>query len=588
MLRISRLLELLGYSDSPHFRTSESQFEPESVHVFRLAKERSGEKFSVKGFYVFETGTAPALAAKPAVCVAEAPHIADAQKLHRRIWNLGSIPFLIVRLPDQIRVYSGFRYQHRSDSGIILQEESESESRLRSKLGDFSASSIDSASIWRAQRDELDTRHRVDTKLLANLEDLARALARHCDPPLELSIAHALIGKFVYLRYLRDRNILDDEWLAKHKIGLDTIFGPHTTVKDLARLVEALEKRFDGNVFHLDLGPMSQLNDSHVQLVASVFAGDKILTDEAKFALQLHLQFQAYDFRHIPVETLSSIYEQFLHSQKKGRSEGAYYTPEVLADYLLSEVNSIQQLRPGMHFLDASAGSGIFLVLAYRRLIELELQRTGSIEPMRLREILLESIYGVERQRDACNVAMFSLILTLLNYVEPPALHANEDFRFPNLLEEERILCGDFFNPRLNLPVPSGGFDFVVGNPPWIELKPASKGEGHVREWISKEKLIAGNRVADAFAVKAGRLLSDDGVAGFVLPATTLFTLEGKRFRRKFFTEFSIARVTNLANLRGNLFGGRVKQPTTTLIFRKGTRERHSEPILHIGPFAAN
>lgn len=589
MLETGELVELLGY-EAPHFRTDESAFEPEAVHYFRLAKEKDkkSERFGVKGFYVFETGKTEAewLPAKPAVCVAEALSVAEAKKLHRRIWNLGNVPFLIVRLPDQVRVYCGFRYD---EAELILQEESESKTRLRTVLNDFTAYSIDSARIWQAQRERLDTEHRVDTSLLANLKELAKALAIYCTPRLNLPTAHALIGKFVYLRYLRDRNILDDEWLKKRRIDLTRVFGPAATVSELARLVEVLEARFNGDVFHLEFGSGSQLNDSHVRLVASVFAGDDIQANEIHFVQQLHLKFQAYDFRRIPVETLSSIYEQFLHAQEKGRSEGAYYTPEVVADYILSEVNTVRQLVPGAHILDASAGSGVFLVLAYRRLIELERRRTGAIEPMRLREILLESIYGVERQPDACNVAVFSLILTLLNYVDPPALHANEDFKFPDLLnKDQRIFCDDFFNPKLKLPVPKGGFDFVVGNPPWIELKPNSKGEEHARSWISEEESIAGNRVADAFALKAGRLLSEEGVAGLLLPATTLFTLEGKRFRQDFFTEFSVARVTNLANLRQNLFGGRINQPATTMVFRKDAQQRDRQAILHLAPFAAN
>lgn len=587
MLQLSKILELLGYSDSPHFRTKESQFEPESVHYFRLAKEQNGEKFSVKGFYVFNTAKGSSLAAKPAVCVAEATNLKDAAKLHRRIWNLGNVPFLIIKLPDQIRIYSGFQYEPTSDSGLIVQENSTNQTRLRSTLSDFSAESVDSARIWHAQRERLDTRNRVDSKLLANLKDLEQALAKYCVPQLDPATAHALIGKFVYLRYLRDRNILDDQWLRKRRVDLEDVFGPHATVKGLARVVEALETRFNGDVFHIELGLDSPLNDSHVRLVASVFAGDRIHLDESRFILQLHLKFQAYDFQHIPVETLSSIYEQFLHAQQKGKSQGAYYTPEILADYLLSEVETVRRLEIGMTILDASAGSGVFLVLAYRRLIELELKRNGSIEPTRLKEILLESIYGVERQGDACNVATFSLILTLLNYVSPPALHANEDFKFPNLLKK-RIFCDDFFNPNLKLPIPKSGFDLVIGNPPWIELKPDSKGEQYARQWIENEESIAGNRVADAFAVKAGRLLSEEGVGGLLLPASTLFNLEGKRFRQGFFKEFSVARITNLANLRGNLFGGRVIQPATTLVFQKDAEEQRSRPILHYAPYAAN
>lgn len=593
MLPLNEILKILGYADSSHFRTKERQFEPESVHHFRLAKDRQSEKFSVKGLYVFDTGKGAAisLAARPAVCVAAAPSIVDAKRLHRRIWNLGNVPFLIVRLPDQVRVYSGFLYDETGQEGLIIEEKSEAEATLLASLSDFTADSIDSARIWQAQRQRLDTRHRVDTKLLENLKNLAQALAKHCTPVLDLPTAHALIGKFVYLRYLRDRNILDDKWLSKRQIMLEQVFGPHATVAELSRLVDALEDRFNGDVFHLDLGPTTLVDDSHVRLVATVFSGDEIHEDETGFVLQLHLAFQRYDFRHIPVETLSSIYEQFLHAQIEAKSEGAFYTPEVLADYLISEINSVRQLEPGMTILDPSCGSGIFLVLAYRRLIELELdasnKRPGEIDPERLREILLNSIYGVERQRDACNVTTFSLILTLLNYVDPPALHANEHFKFPNLIKK-RIFCDDFFNPDLKLPIPKGGFDLVVGNPPWIELKPATKGEDHARAWISSAKLIAGNRVADAFAVKAGRLLSRQGVAGLLLPATTLFTLEGKHFRQKFFTEFLAARVTNLANLRGNLFGGRAFLPTTTLVFQKRNDESEIKPIIHYGPFAVN
>ena len=600
MLSVDCLTKLLGYADSEWFRTKESHFEPEAVQLFRLAKERTGEKFSVKGFYVLKTaaGKKAPLAPRPAVCVAEAPSAEDARKLHRRIWNLGNVPFLIVRLPGEVRVYCGFHYEQASDAGLILSETSGDERKLIATLADFSAASVDSARIWQAQRQHLETKRRVDATLLENLKHLAQALDKHCTPTLnDLALAHALIGKFVYLRYLRDRNILDDDWLAKHRINPDHVFGPAATVSELSKLVNALEARFNGDVFHIDFGPNCPLRDAHVQLVASVLAGSDVWTDATGYSYQLHLRFQAFDFRHIPVEMLSSIYEQFLHGQQKGKSEGAYYTPEVLADYLLSEINSVRSLQPGMTVFDPACGSGIFLVLAYRRLIELELaatkNHTGSLDPVRLREILLQSIYGVERQRDACNVAMFSLILTLLHYVKPPELHANGKFKFPALLNN-RIFCDDFFNPQLALPVPKRGFDVIAGNPPWIELKPETKGEEHARKWIAGEKVtkVKGNRVADAFAVKAGRLLANDGVAGLLLPATTLFNLEGKSFRQAFFTEFTVARVTNFANLRGNLFGkkseNRPTLPTTTLVFRKPDEARRARPIIHHGPFATN
>ena len=109
MLSVDALTKLLGYADSAYFRTSEKQFEPD------------GEKFHVKGFYVLKTanGEKHSLAPRPAVCVAEAPTPDDARKLHRRIWNLRNVPFLIVRLPGEVRVYCGFHYEQSQRSAVV-------------------------------------------------------------------------------------------------------------------------------------------------------------------------------------------------------------------------------------------------------------------------------------------------------------------------------------------------------------------------------------------------------------------------------------------------------------------------------------
>ena len=37
---------------------------------------------------------------------------------------------------------------------------------------------------------------------------------------------------------------------------------------------------------------------------------------------QTHLDFRRYDFAHIPIETLSVVYEQFLHAEDRGKNKG--------------------------------------------------------------------------------------------------------------------------------------------------------------------------------------------------------------------------------------------------------------------------
>ena len=60
--------------------------------------------------------------------------------------------------------------------------------------------------------------------------------------------------------------------------------------------------------------------------VAGIFKGDVI-------GRQMHIDFKPYDFEYLPIETLSVVYQQFLHSEGTGKQKGAYYTPIHLVKY---------------------------------------------------------------------------------------------------------------------------------------------------------------------------------------------------------------------------------------------------------------
>lgn len=86
-------------------------------------------------------------------------------------------------------------------------------------------------------------------------------------------------------------------------------------------------------------------------------------------------------------------------------------------------------------------------------------------------------------------------------------------------------------------------FDWIVGNPPWIELKKGkvSKADQQVWEWIqnkdSKKRYpVGGNQVAEAFAWKVMEHLTEEGQVALLLPAMTLFKDESTGFRKRFFT----------------------------------------------------
>src|SRR6266851_408340 len=94
---------------------------------------------------------------------------------------------------------------------------------------------------------------------------------------LPLSIVHALIGKYIYIRYRRDRNILSDQWFKQHNIDIDTVLGRNATVHGLRHLCTVLDDRFNGSIFPLDFDGENAPKDEHVEQVASIFKGDEQL-----------------------------------------------------------------------------------------------------------------------------------------------------------------------------------------------------------------------------------------------------------------------------------------------------------------------
>lgn len=591
MIGLNDLLKELDYIGSPNYCETDSPVHLETAHLLRAAREAG-----VKGVYVFKTSPheRESLSPRPLVYVAEANDLEQTRYIHRSVWNLGYAPFLIVLLPNQLRLYTGFNYApqatRQKEPGLLGQ--ADNLQRLVTLLSDFKASAIDSGLIWKSRYyKELDQGERVDKRLLRNLEKLGETLENDGVPR---EVGHALIGKYVYLSYLRSRRILTDEWMLSKKVDPPSIFSLNASVHSLENLVEILEDRLNGKIFPIDF---TQLRDQHISWVASVFGGSEVMASAPPPVHQLCLPFKVYDFRYIPVETLSSIYEQFIHDRKE---KGAIYTPEVLADYLLSEMESFKPLVRGMKVLDPACGSGVFLVLAYRRLIEKEIQRTGAegrLRPELLRDILVESIFGIERERDACYVAEFSLILTLLHYTDLPQLQSIE-FKFP-ALHNTQIIESDFFDSTDKSIIPSQkthhNFDWVVGNPPWTELKPSSRGTEFVRAWITnpvnrREFPVTGYRVAEAFSWRVTELLGSNGLAGLVLPATSLFNSESEKYRRAFFAKNDVLKVTNFANMREVLFG-REKSgvlPAMTVVYRKSMTPDHKPDIIHFAPFFVN
>lgn len=577
---LADLLAELGYPQSPFFRESGDNTDLPMPHLVRDA-----QRANVRGTYFIRTMGGEVRRDRPAVYVAEATTPDDARAIHRHLWNQGTTPFLLVSLPGQVRVYTPFAYDEWNERVGQVAEPVNTALGLGEvikHLGFLRADSIDSGEIWRTKGSFLTKETRVDRALINTLGALTDQLVNEHN--LKREVAHTLVGRFVYLYYLRERDILSDRWIEDYAgVKPEAVFSANMRLNAFRGLTDAVDERFNGRIFPINWAAPSAPSAEALKATGRAFSGEGV--GSGQMAL-----FQPFDFSFIPIELLSAIYEQFLHDEGKGAEQGAFYTSEPVADYLLAEIESIKPLEQGMKVLDPCCGSGVFLVLAFRRLVEQELSRRGtdSLLPCELRRILTSSIFGVERNPEACLVTEFSLILTLLSYVDPPELEAYRNFKFPSL-HQEQIFEADFFSDDSIFWETNQRFDWIVGNPPWVEHDPRDADEKPLIEWIkcNPEAPVARFRSGEAFTWRVRERLSDHGVAGLITQATSLTNDQSAGYRKAFFERNLVHRITNFSNLAYILFES-AEEPAANLVYSTSSPGEPVPGIVHFGPLVVN
>ena len=585
-MKTSELLVELGYAESSNFLGAAKFGEAlEHAHIFR----RAAEDFRLHGVYLLRQDSRQGQnVSTPVIYVAEAKTREEADEIHRKVWNQNVVPFLLVRTPDGVWLYSGFRYdwktpprsQQQEQQGIL--EAAIAFNDVTKKLSNFYAQAIDNGTLWHAHGHQIESQTRVDWRLLDNLERLGKWL--HESERLERETANSLIGKFVYLRYLQDRGILSTRKLREWRIDTQEVFGRSATLDSVQTLIEKVDEWLNGAIFPFPFSGKRAPKLKHIRKVAEIFLGDEVSTG------QLHLDFQAYDFSYIPVETLSVIYEQFLASEGKDKLSGAYYTPIPVVNFMLAELDDYRPLKPGMRVLDPACGSGAFLVQCYRRLVERRLQERPDhpLRPTELRDLLIRHIYGVDHDANACRVAALSLLLTMLDYIKPPDLQSIPTFKLPDLYNRN-IFQGDFFDPKASWCQASAEkqYDWILGNPPWKSIRPNDQ---FALAWLkahAKNYPVPGGQMAEAFAWKATNHLAPDGIIALLLPAMTLFK-QGSAFRSKFFRAHDVLTVANFSNLRRDLFGDRVEEPAAAILYTLAGEQLGEKEVLVYSPLLAN
>ena len=428
-------------------------------------------------------------------------------------------------------------------------------------------------------REELARMFKKDNSQL-NGEDLTEATQRTLD-------------RLVFMRFLEDKLIESDTLVEK--------FGDKGNAwQDFIATSHRLDAIYNGIIFKkhsiIDAPTFRVEGQAFANICAS-------LTDANS----------PYAFHTIPIHTLGSIYERFLgkviiateggaqvdEKPEVRKAGGVFYTPENIVTYIVE--NTVGKLVEGqtpeqiaqMRFADIACGSGSFLLGVYDYLLRYHTAyynqkknysrglKAGCIKHedgtlhLSLRQkknILQKNIYGVDFDMQAVEVAQLSLFLKLLEE-ETTATATQLEFRetmLPSLDknivhgnsliewdiidglfddEEQRKLYPLDFADKFKEIMKDGGFDAIVGNPPYISVQ-----SGFIEKKVYaylEHRYATMERISDYFCLfteRATELLKDNGYWGFIIPSTVMMNLSFTKLRKHLLEKTSITNITHLGD----------------------------------------
>ena len=392
------------------------------------------------------------------------------------------------------------------------------------------------------------------------------------------------IDRLIFLRMCEDRGIEDYGRLLALTTPTPTLplagggqgGGIYARLGDLYRQAE---EKYNSGIFDFQADTLSKALTIDDQVLKPILASLYYPQSPYEFSVlppevlgQVYEQFLGQVIRLTPGHRAKV--EAKPEVKKAG---GVYYTPSYIVDYIVQQ--TVGKLVEGqtprqigkLRVLDPACGSGSFLLGAYQYLLDYHRRWYEEHDPAKhargkrpavyqgprggwrlttaeKKRILLNNIYGVDIDRQAVEVTKLSLLLKVLEGENQETLGQQlalwRERALPDL--GDNIKCGnsligpDYFEAQL-LPdeeemrrvnpfdwevefaevMGAGGFDCVIGNPPYIRIQVMKTWAPTEVEFYKRQYAAASKGNYDIYVVfveRALQLLNERGRMGYILP----------------------------------------------------------------------
>ena len=432
----------------------------------------------------------------------------------------------------------------------------------------------------------------VDDAFLKDIEDWRLLLARNIalrNPQVadERQLNYAVqmtIDRMLFLRICEDKGIEPEEQLK-------TIAAKTGIYAQLLELFGRADMKYNSGLFHLHkensrdgtadtFTPALKIDDKVLkEIIASIYYPCPYIFKE----IPVEILGQVYEQFLGKVIRLTAGHQAKVEEKPEVRKAGGvYYTPRYIVDYIVA--NTVGKLLENktpveaaeLKIVDPACGSGSFLLGAFQYLLDWHIHwyldhdpekwakgkspalvaadgKSWKLTTAKKKEILVNNIHGVDIDAQAVEVTKLSLLLKVLeaesgqlslglervlpdlgkniqcgNSLIGPDYYANEQLTMFDDAERYRVNAFDWHSAFPAI-FANGGFDAVIGNPPYVFGRDwKSLGISENEKIYFKQKYSSSSYQLDMFSIfieLASIITKYSGFIGQIVPNVWLTNL---------------------------------------------------------------
>ena len=505
--------------------------------------------------------------------------------IQKKIWSSGDAPLACIIFDTEIKIIDCTTHVTKDFKPKYLIDKLRITGKAHELYNTSFATQIKTGVFW--EREEFKNefkfhKHSSYDALISNIQKVRTILCKEFkDKNISKEIIVKILIQSILIKYLEERidsnggKLLTEKYFRKYQQACS--FNEVLQKKGcFGKLLKDLDNHFNGNVFKWNEEEHRQLELLDLTILAKLLATNQVDLGSP----QLEFDWRYFEFKYIPVELISRLYETFLGENKQ--EKGLYYTPSHLAKLLVDESIPLNKYNTidlnNYSILDPACGSGIFLVIAFKRLVQIWRLRNNMQRPsINVLKTLIKSLYGVDKEEQAIQLTSFSLILALCNELEPIKI-INElefnDFRKENLIYYDYFTCQDMIRNKK--------FDLIIGNPPF---KRAAISD-YTKVWeVENTKIpIPVGQIALKFLAESFNNLKEGGLVCLIIKSSELiYNSTSNKYKKYLFSNFEVVQILDFTALaEGKSLWDNGARVGAAAIFIKNQRPDFSNNILHL------